>query len=752
MRSLAYFTLAFSAAVLCCHYAIQTQYHEAVALILAMTALYASLKLRHRKRLAILLICTGAILGIVRYDIQVERKITGLSYPIGKEIEISGVVTDFPTQYATYSCMTVRLTNEPFSGELGLFYCYDGKLSVKPGDAISFTAKMASATVTEGVKTDHYISKDIYLRGYIQEIQKVSTNPLAKLKYAPRYVAEFLKNAIDEYMPERTGIFVKALITGEKTGIYGTPEVHHALSAAGIMHVVAVSGMHVSFLLALSLALFGARRGWVIAIPLMAFFALMTGMSPSVMRALFMQSLYVLGPIFHREADGINAISVALFILLLINPFAIASEGLQLSFAAIAGIAVITPRVIGWFEEKGKNLTKQKQLAYQFVTKSLATSIGAVAFSALIAAHYFGSITLLSPLTNLLVLWIIPFCFAGGFLLGLVSIVFPAAAALVGACLSIIVEFVYCVTSWIGSLPIATVYLPQKLITVWFLATYLIIAVTYCKKGKKLYRPLLPMCCSICLLFSALLGIKAYYDQGTTVGAVDVGQGQCIVMLNDSKTLMVDCGGRFDAGDRATKWLKSHGRASVNTLVLTHFDSDHINGVKQLLWNIPVGNIVCCKKTLNPKERIALDEIVQAATQTGTEMHYIDKPSKFYLDEMRVICYVLSKTGGNNGIVVLAKAGAFDLLVTGDMDMESEYELISMDKLPDGECLVAGHHGSKDSTSMVLLDAFSPEYVLISSGYNHYGHPSQQVLDRLEQKNVIVYRTDQMGSVEIKVR
>lgn len=752
MRSLAYFTLAFSSAVLCCHYAIQEQYHRVLILLLAASALCATLRLRRRRQVAILLICVGAILGIVRYDIQVHRKITDLAYPVGEELEVCGVVTEFPKQYDTYSCVTIRLTNEAFSGERGLFYCYDHELKLQPGDTVSFVAKMASAVESEGQKTNRYIAKDIYVRGYIQEIQKVMPSVLEKMKYAPQYVAEFLNHAIEQYMPERTGVFVQALITGEKTGIYRNPEVLQSLSAAGIMHVVAVSGMHVSLVLALSLFLLGARRGMFVALPLMWLFALMTGMSPSVMRALFMQSLYILGTVFRREADGITAISVALFTLLMANPFAIASAGLQLSFAAVTGIVLLTPKIIGWFNERLNHLSGTRKQVYQFVTTSLATSIGATVFSAPIAAYYFGYITLLSPLTNLLVLWVIPICFAGGFLLALVSAILPIAATAIGICLSLVVECIYGVTSWIGTLPIAAVYLPQNLMAVWFAVSYLLITVTYCKRKHKLYRPLIPVCCSVCMLFSLLLVVKATYAAGTTVGAIDVGQGQCIVMLNNDKTLMVDCGGSFNAADNATKWLKRRGRASVNTLVLTHFDRDHINGVKQLLWKIPVGNIVCCKKNLNRQERIALDEIKLAAESTGTEIQYITEPSQFYLDEMRVICYVLSQTGGNRGTMVLARVGTFDLLVTGDVDMQGEYELISMDKLPNGECIVVGHHGSKDSTSTVLLEAFSPEYAIISSGYNRYGHPTQQVLDRLEQKNVIVYRTDQMGSVEIKVR
>lgn len=753
MRKLAWAALSFSAAILLRHYLIPAQFSNVILIALLLLAVCGAILLQNKIRIAVLLICVFGIFGIVRYDLQVRDKIDSVSYLVGQEHSVICVVTEFPDEYDTYSRVTARLATEGYPQTKMMFYVYgNAQTSLVPGDVIHATIKFSSAIQSYGENTDTYISKGIYLRGYLKGDLVVDDLWNEKILYLPQYLAQSIRAAIDTYVPEHAAVFIKALLTGDKSALYEQTEVYNTLTRAGLAHVVAVSGMHVSFLISLVLMLAGNRIGWLFSVAAVALFSVMTGMSPSVMRALFMQLLYLLAPVLKREADGVTSISFALFILLLANPFAIASISLQLSFASMAGILLITPKAMKWLSEKEKVLGGIKKKLFHFAGASFVTSLGATIFTAPLCACYFGSVSLLAPLTNLLVLWLVPYCFAGGFVVCVVSCLSGKIAALLGVLVSWAVEVIYLAAELIAKLPISSVYLPKTLLMCWFAIAYIVIVVTYLGKGSGAYRPLLPLCVIFVSIIAMLLSVLQYYRTNSVVAAIDVGQGQSIAVLDEDETLLIDCGGIYDAADRTAKWLYSHGRYNVDMLIITHFDQDHVNGIKELLSLIEVKEIVCCKLALSEAEQIIYQELGEQAVRCETKVTCISGTTDKTLGNLELRVFVPSIPQENNGVMVLATLDEFDLLVTGDADFNGEEELMANYALPDGECIIAGHHGSKYSTGNYLLDAFNPEISLISCGYNSYGHPSEEVLDRLEERSVVIYRTDEYGTVEVKVK
>ena len=752
MRHLAYFAAGFSAAVFCCHYDV----HWGGFVLLCAVALAAVLRRfsdGKRRSTALLLLSLGLVLGASRYELQKDRKLDYRPDLDGQVQTMSGVVTGYPVLYDTYTA--VKITAEDRLGQVkpGIFYLYDGSGNgLRPGDRVAMKVRLSPVITSNGQFSDDYIAKGLYLRGNIDRLDVIGRVPLAGLRYAPEHLGEFLRQTMGQYLPESSAAFMKALITGRQNDLFRQTQVHHALSDAGLMHVVAVSGMHVSFLVALAFLLLGAHRGWKLALVLMALFAVMTGLSPSVLRALFMQSVFLMGPVLKRESDGLTSVLGALLVLLLFNPFAVGSLSLQLSFAAVLGLVLLTPRMLSWFQEKGHDLKGKRRKLYDWVTASLSTSLGAMAFSAFPAAVVFGQISLLAPLSNLLVLWLIPLCFAGGFLLGAAALICRPLAYVAAQLLHGLISVVLLLAKGVAVLPLAAVTLPKGLTICWFLGSYTVLSLAYfCKKGKQ-FRPLVPVCTCLLALFILLLGTRSYYRMGTTLGAVDVGQGQCIVILDEDRTLMVDCGGRYDAGDRIIRWLRSHGRQRVDVLILTHFDTDHSNAVEQLMEQMPVGQLLFNGEKLEPHEAERYHRIHTLAREKDVRTSHISAPTQFRMNDLQVVCHVLDDPGGNRGIAVLASVDDRDILITGDMSIEDEFDLMQSDRFPDGEYLVAGHHGSKHSTGTLLLDEFQPEQVIISCGHNHFGHPTKEVLHRLEARNMVVYRTDLLGNVELKVR
>ena len=147
-------------------------------------------------------------------------------------------------------------------------------------------------------------------------------------------------------------------------------------------------------------------------------------------------------------------------------------------------------------------------------------------------------------------------------------------------------------------------------------------------------------------------------------------------------------------------------------------------------------------------------EILSLAQAQGTELTLLNDNRALSLGEATLTLYAPLGDGGANeeGLFALATRGEFDLLVTGDANAFVESLLVKYGDLPDIEVLAAGHHGSKNSTSAELLDAVTPETCLISVGYNTYGHPTSETLDRLAERDIDIYRTDQMGNLTIQYK
>ncbi len=233
---------------------------------------------------------------------------------------------------------------------------------------------------------------------------------------------------------------------------------------------------------------------------------------------------------------------------------------------------------------------------------------------------------------------------------------------------------------------------------------------------------------------------------------LNVGQGQCILLFSQGYTAMIDCGGNEDnAGDIAADYLQTLGVSKVDMLILTHCHSDHTNGVEELMARLEVDSLILPELDSDDSESRA--QVLALAEAAGTDVTLLEQSAQLSMGEIQLNLYTPLVNSGElneNGLFVLASQGEFDLLVTGDADSFSESFFFKYYPLPDFAALAAGHHGSATSTSEALLDALTPELCLISSGYNTYGHPSQQVLARLEQRGIAVYRTDKAGHVTIQ--
>ena len=274
------------------------------------------------------------------------------------------------------------------------------------------------------------------------------------------------------------------------------------------------------------------------------------------------------------------------------------------------------------------------------------------------------------------------------------------------------------------------------------------------RKGKARFRPLVPISVSVTALAVLLAATAVYYNSGAFVTAIDVGQGQCLAVFQGCNTVLIDCGGGGkwrNAGDTAADYLIARGRTRVDMLVLTHLHADHANGVSALMSRMDVRYLALPADAED--EDGLVGEIISAALRSGTEIMYVSEDTDAAVGGISLRLYEPLGAGDLNerGIIVIASVGDYDMLVTGDVNVAVERLLVDSAALPDFELLVAGHHGSKYATSYELLDAVRAETAIISVGYNNYGHPTREALWRLSAYGMTVFRTDQMGTVTLRI-
>ena len=489
-----------------------------------------------------------------------------------------------------------------------------------------------------------------------------------------------------------------------------------------------------------------------------ALFSAIAGSTPSVSRAAVMIFLLQLAPLLRRERDDVTALGFALMLLLIWNPYSAAHVGLQLSFASVAGIFLLAgPMQDKIFEKFGllkKETSRLRHLLRKLgcaVISVICTTLGAMAATMPLTAIHFGSLSLIAPVSNLMTLWAVTVVFAAGMGIGVLGFIAPELAGVLAVPVSMLARYVQGCSDYFSGLTFAALSLDSTYYRLWLGFVYLLaIAAIFCRRR----RVVIPVCCAVVSLCTAmLLTNQQFLAGGMNVTALDVGQGQSILLRCADQLILVDCGGDApdNAGDIAADHIQSRGRSRLDALVLTHYHDDHANGAIQLLNRVKVEHLFL--PDVEPENPLR-QELLALAQQQSIAVTLIRSDTVLDMGEdTQLTLYPPlnpSKNANEQGLSLLARREDFRVLITGDMNAQTERMLLRYADLPDTDLLIAGHHGSDNSTSQDLLDSTTPEICIISVGeHNRYGHPGDETLKRLTDLGAKIYRTDRDGTITL---
>lgn len=610
----------------------------------------------------------------------------------------------------------------------------------KPGDRVSGTCKLQ---VRDRKADDvYYLSVGIPMSAVFKEEITHEIASGIPVRFWPAHLSHLLRATAERLYPEDVRGLVVALLTGDKRDI--SAQQRSDLQISGVYHALAVSGMHVSILMSiLSVVTLKSRRLYpMLGIPTLILYCAMIGGAPSVVRAAVMHLFLMAGALLRRESDSPTALGASLLVLAIQNPYCLLNVGLQLSFLATAGILAFRERIFCAIYRRTKYFSQVTRL----VCSVAANTLSALSLTVPVMTAVFGVISTYSILTNLLVLQAITAAFFLVFFSCFGAWVSPWLGGIIAVPGTWLLRYTAFCCRMIAKLPFSAIFPDSTYLMLWLTVSYLVM-MGFLLCAKKL-RPRLAAVAMVGIAFSLCTALW-FTRQERLRGefqftALDVGQGQCLLLTSGEETAAIDCGG-YNAGEQLGRRLLASGDRQLDLLILSHYDPAHTDGLEMLLHLVRVGVIYLPDV---PDDSGVWDSVEALAAEHGTEIRYVtsDQMLEFGSGMIQIYAPVSADGGNRSSLPVLASFDTFDILAAGDLESGGETELLRLGQLPDIELLVAGNHGAASSSSSLLLRVLRPEAVVISMGNSD----PFAVTRRAEQIGAAVYRTDLLGEITIR--
>lgn len=578
---------------------------------------------------------------------------------------------------------------------------------------------------------------------------------LAQINKRLFLLRERLNQVYYRILPEREAGTLSAMVLGEKSGLL--TEVKETYQQAGLGHLLAISGLHISIaamaVYQLVLFLKGSKRfAALLGIASLLFYGALTGFSVSASRAVLMLLLALVAGLCGRSYDRATALAFSGIWILAGQPGQLFQSGFLLSFGAVLGAGVVYPILEGFFlpENKEKSFVKKgKHWLMQAVLFQLSVSL----VTTPVILWFYYEIPVYGMVLNIFLVPLMALVTGGGLVAGLVGLVFlPLGRFLVGGVWALLKLYERAAALSL-SFPFS-VWNPGQP-KVWKLLFYGVVLclLVYGLGKSKMRKKLLPAVL-FALLFVLLLHPSG--QEGVEVTFLDVGQGDGIfISCKEGISCLIDGGSSSEkevGKYRLLPFLKYKGKSNPDYIFVTHTDADHINGIRTLVEEGRGGCLVLAKDLKGSQKA---EELASLGEEKGMRIWWMQPGDSLKKGKFRLTC--LAPDGIYNGenenaasLVLSLEYGSVSGLFTGDLEKEGEEALLCL-PLSEYDFLKVAHHGSNYSTSSELLEKIKPKVSVISCGENNsYGHPGEELLERLLKSKSRIYQTQEEGAVTVE--
>lgn len=566
------------------------------------------------------------------------------------------------------------------------------------------------------------------------------------------YIRNRIISVINRSLPPQQAGLLCGMLIGYTSGL--GEEVQQAFSDAGLSHLTAVSGMNVAFIVAPLLFLFKKlhlrqKTANIIIIFILILFVSITGFTPSVVRAVIMAIVVLIGQIAMREPDIYASIALAAIILFVISPYNMFDVGFLLSFGATLSLVMFYKPILKFIDFKH---------IPGFIKNVAAATIAAQIGTIPITAFFFNKVSLISLLSNILAVPLVEVITILGFIMAIVGQVLLFLSQLGGYINCIFLSFILFVTKLSASFPGAIVRLatPHVMIIAAYYTAF--IYMLWLKPKYKLrLKPRVQI--SIAAILVVILVIRLIPGNEMKVVFIDVGEGDStFIRTYSGKTILIDGGGYNsklskgkNIGDTViSPFLFNQGLTSVDLVIASHAHDDHIQGLFPVLKIFRPDNLII-PDTSDIKEFKAL---ITEAKKDGVKVNSCKKGDIIKVDKYTYfeVLYPWRDSAentslNNTSIVLKLHYKNMSILFPGDIEKAAENALLDSKADLSASVLKVAHHGSISSTSIEFLEKIRPLMAVVSVGKNNFGHPSMEVLGRLEKSGASLFRTDECGAV-----
>lgn len=591
-------------------------------------------------------------------------------------------------------------------------------------------------------------------------IRTLESEERLNLRIVVHSIQQALYRIIDGLHTKRHASFLKGIVFGYSADL--PEDVKQSFLDTGTIHILAVSGSNVAFVAFMILSVLSFLRlprqlVRIISLFGLVMYMLITGSSPSVVRATIMAIVIISGTMLERKTDIYNSISVAAIILLLWNTNSLFDVGFQLSFGAVLSIVFFYPKLemlIKKIPERYEEI-KAIDVILKLFAVSMAAQIGTIPFT----AYYFGRVSIISLIANIPVVPISGLNTFIGFAEIVFSYIFPWIAYLFAATNDFLIWFLLGFVQQASHVSFAFVEIWK--VTFFLVAGYYAFILCLFNLQEARYRNWFG------ILFIAIINVilfsNLWMQPRMTLRAtmIDVGQGDAILLESPiGRTILIDTGPsskRFDAGERTIMpLLKRKGVTHLDYVVITHAHSDHIGGMLSILKSFPVDTLLLDVSNSGNKQ---VQECITTAKETKVGVKPVISGEQVLIDST-IRIYILHPSStpsternlNNSSIVMKIQFGKTSLLLVGDAETAVEQKLDQRYKeFLACNILKVGHHGSPTGTSEEFLDYIHPREAIISVGnHNKFRHPSPWIIARLLKHSIRVQRTDRQGAIVVE--